>query len=288
MTFSRLKKLVISGNPLKHAGVQVFGESLYHSRSSVTHLELEKCHLDCQALRCLFEILKHNSTLESINLSGNIGGTRRTLVYKTLTVMLSQNRRLTQLIMRQCGLGDNFALHLSEGLHNAQKIEYIDLSGNQLTCEGAASIAVALCYRVNSSLRYLDMSNNRIGDMGGKKLAQMVRLNRGGLRTLKLSHNELGAETGQEMLDGVKDNASLEHLDLSDNLIPLHILTLIAKHLEHTQKSKHLQELPKARAKLIRYQNVRKELRAVKRAIFETEKEALVEQYHADKEKQRF
>jgi Ran GTPase-activating protein (RanGAP) involved in mRNA processing and transport len=123
--------------------------------------------------------------------------------------------------------------------------------------------------------------------MGGKKLAQMVRLSRG-LRTLKLSHNELGAETGQEMLDGVKDNTSLEHLDLSDNLIPVHILTVIAKHLEHTQKSKVLQELPKARAKLIRYQNVRKELRAVKRAIFETEKEALVEQYHADKEQQRF
>jgi Ran GTPase-activating protein (RanGAP) involved in mRNA processing and transport len=115
----------------------------------------------------------------------------------------------------------------------------------------------------------------------------MVRLNRG-LRTLKLSHNELGGETGQEMLDGVKDNTSLEHLDLSDNLIPVHILTVIAKHLEHTQKSKLLQELPKARAKLIRYQNVRKELRAVKRAIFETEKEALVEQYHADKEQQRF
>jgi Ran GTPase-activating protein (RanGAP) involved in mRNA processing and transport len=123
--------------------------------------------------------------------------------------------------------------------------------------------------------------------MSGKKLAQMVRLSRG-LRTLKLSHNELGAETGQEMLDGVKENTSLEHLDLSDNLIPVHILTVIAKHLEHTQKSKLLQELPKARAKLIRYQNVRKELRAVKRAIFETEKEALVEQYHADKEQQRF
>jgi Ran GTPase-activating protein (RanGAP) involved in mRNA processing and transport len=232
-------------------------------------------------------VLKHNSALESINLSGNLGGTRRTLVYNTLTIMLSHNRRLTQLIMRQCGLGDNFALHLSEGLHNAQKIEHIDLSGNRITCEGAASIALALCYRVNSSVRYLDMSNNRIGDLGGKKLAQMVRINKG-VRTLKLSHNELGAETGQEMLDGVKENTSLEQLDLSDNLIPVHILTLIAKHLKHAQKSKVLQELPKARAKLIRYQNVRKELRSVKRAIFETEKEALVEQYHADKELHRF
>jgi hypothetical protein len=90
------------------------------------------------------------------------------------------------------------------------------------------------------------------------------------------------------MLDGVKENTSLEQLDFSDNLIPVHILTHIAKNLEHTQKSKVLQELPKARAKLIRYQNVRKELRSVKRAIFETEKEALVEQYHADKELHRF
>ena len=67
----------------------------------------------------------------------------------------------------------------------------------------------------------------------------MLMMNKG-LKVLKLSQNNIGRDVGLDMLDNIKDNITLETLDLSMNLIPLSTLESLTKYVNSTAASKSL------------------------------------------------
>lgn len=75
------------------------------------------------------------------------------------------------------------------------KLRILNLSYNSISDEGAKAIAHALRYRINGALKELNLSRNRIGDMGGIYLSYMVESNKT-LIKCNLSYNNMGEEVG--------------------------------------------------------------------------------------------
>ncbi len=70
------------------------------------------------------------------------------------------------------------------------------------------------------------MSYNRIGDMAGKRFGEALSLNKI-LRNLNLSHNHLSSDCAEDLVNGMKNNEKLTHLDISHNVIPFKTLQVL-------------------------------------------------------------
>lgn len=68
------------------------------------------------------------------------------------------------------------------------------------------------------NLKELRLSNNKLGDEGGKAMAQALKNNKS-LTICHLSNNKFSAEAAKGMAEVIKVNTVLKDLDLSSNLI---------------------------------------------------------------------
>jgi len=82
---------------------------------------------------------------------------------------------LTDLVLTNNNLGDSSAeelrVRLWEGEKSAPALRRIDLSCNQISCQGAASLARLLLSPTASPIAVLRLSDNRVGDGGAAALA---------------------------------------------------------------------------------------------------------------------
>lgn len=91
----------------------------------------------------------------------------------------------------------------------------LDLSHNKITDVGIAALATVLMKK-DSSVRALDLSDNRIRADGGKALGQMLTVN-GSLQELSLRLNRLGDIGGHYFFDGLRRNSGVRSLNLACN-----------------------------------------------------------------------
>jgi Ran GTPase-activating protein (RanGAP) involved in mRNA processing and transport len=93
----------------------------------------------------------------------------------------------------------------------------LDLTGNDITSEGAILLADAL--NNNSTLKELILYNNRIGDKGVRALALELSINNSTLKTLNLGFNDITDDGAQHLAQMLKTNRTLTHLWLQQNHI---------------------------------------------------------------------
>ena len=136
-------------------------------------------------VQALLEVVKTNSTLAELNLSGNY-------------------------------LGDAGCAALIEGIHTQCKLTVLNLSGNDIGHAGCAKVAQSIGN--NLVLTNLNLSNNKIGDDGCVALAESIRTNTT-LKVLNLSHNEIGKKGSKALADLIQNNSTLKELNLSRNKI---------------------------------------------------------------------
>ena len=136
-------------------------------------------------VQVLLEVVKTNSTLAELNLSGNY-------------------------------LGDAGCAALIEGIHTQCKLTVMNLSGNDIGHAGCAKVAQSIGN--NLVLTNLNLSNNKIGDDGCVALAESIRTN-STLKVLNLSHNEIGKKGSEALADLIQNNSTLKELNLSRNKI---------------------------------------------------------------------
>jgi Ran GTPase-activating protein (RanGAP) involved in mRNA processing and transport len=99
---------------------------------------------------------------------------------------------------------------------NARKvwITHLELGKNELDCGDAVLVADALLYQ--QTLKYLDLSFNRIGARGTRRLCQTLKTHES-IVTVKLDHNRIGPAAGKEIGDWLKQSRTLRVLNLSHN-----------------------------------------------------------------------
>ena len=144
-------------------------------------------------------------------------------------------------------LNDDIVLLITFGLYNNETVRQLDLSCSNIGDHGAVIISdclkseAVLC-EVNSGLHLckMNLSNNKINEMGAKMIAQALKGNQQ-LQELNLSGNEIQDEGAKEIAEALKDNSTLQELDISDNFISDDGVIFISNCLQSNTKSRLIQ-----------------------------------------------
>lgn len=134
-----------------------------------------------------------------------------------LTQLISQNQLSSSIHLIQEQLNDqDIPIVIEQGLIQRQ-CTLLDLTGNEITREGAIYLAKALSD--NSTLTELILYNNRLGDKGVRLLAFELSINNHTLKKLNLGFNDLTDDGAQHLAQMLKTNRTLTHIWLQENHI---------------------------------------------------------------------
>lgn len=134
-----------------------------------------------------------------------------------LTQLISQAERSSSINLIHEQLNDqDIPIVIEQGIIQRQ-CTLLDLTGNEITCEGVSYLANALSN--NSTLTELILYNNRLGDKGVRLLAFELSINNRTLKKLNLGLNDLTDDGVQHLAQMLKTNRTLTHLWLHENHI---------------------------------------------------------------------
>ena len=183
--------------------------------TSLKRLDLADTML--QSLQPLSVGLKANTTLRSLNLKWSTFEDEPNRFF--WQEWLSLNGTLQSLILAQCGIDEELAVYLADGLAVNTSLTHLDLSSNEFQASGCCAIAQAV--KSNKKLRILDLGWNQLDDGVGPDIADMIQYNTS-LTVLSLSNNPLGEQTLDHIAGAMKKNRSiktllLEQCEFGDN-----------------------------------------------------------------------
>jgi len=187
-------------------------------------LHLHRSKIDNQKVRMLIRdgLLDH-PTLEELNLEHNLISEAGCRAIAKLLNGHSQLRRLNlcnNLIdprgkFIQSNRKDNSIISgaqaIAYGITKSTTIEYLNLRLNRMGDEGGQAICLALL--MNQTLRELNLSSNNLSEPTGNKLAEILNRNKTLLK-IDMSANRLGGDIGKSLQEGLQDNNTLLYFDL--------------------------------------------------------------------------
>ena len=234
-----IKECKEEGSGLHVKLARVFGSFLQLQSVDVGFVIRLDDGLDVADAATLAEVLKTNTTLTELDVSGNkIGGAGAaalaeaiktnstvTRLYMSkngigdagvaaLAEAIKINSTATELYLSQNGIGEAGAAALAEAIKTNTTVTVLHLSGNSIGDAGAAALAEAI--ETNSTVTNLDLSKNVIGDAGAAALAEAIKTN-SIVTILNLSHNDIGENGAAALADANKTNSTLTRLNLSHN-----------------------------------------------------------------------
>lgn len=176
----------------------------------------------------LSSFLNGNRNLRSLDLSGARFDAK---ALQEIRSFFEKNRSLLVLNLgdNECVGDEGAEIVVSSTLHNEKgALRTLSMQGCGLGHQGSASIANLLC--CCPSLRTLELSKNKIGDVGVELLAQSIKSTSCQLEILGLNSVELGDRGVLILADAVNTNRSLISLSLQNNFVT----SFGAKHLLKT------------------------------------------------------
>ncbi|XP_062389019.1 ribonuclease inhibitor-like [Sardina pilchardus] len=195
MPSSQLKKLDLSYNPLKDAGVEKILQALLSKKCELETLRLCACHITETSCATLAKVLQQSS-LRELDLSGNLLGDEG--VKLVCTGLMSPHCRLNTLGLKDCDLYKSSCAALAPVLWASSELRDLDLSDNDLATAGLRLLTAAL-RNPNCFLHVLRLSGCQITDRGCALLASALIRNPHRLEELDLSYNHPG-ESGIQLL----------------------------------------------------------------------------------------
>jgi Ran GTPase-activating protein (RanGAP) involved in mRNA processing and transport len=239
--------LELCGNRFRDEGTIELAK-LFETNDTIVRLDLRSNDIGGKGGQALFERLKRNETLTSLDLSGLSGINRNHIGLKgsrALCEMLQMNKVLCQLNLASNGMGSEGIRLLCQGLKGNRVITELNISSNnvgpvgceylskvlkecniirlemernQISDRGASILANALKVHPSPTLEYWDLCENRITLDGIREICEMLK-NDKKMSVLKLDYNEFsnpGAEQIEMMLEV---NKSLKALHIARNVI---------------------------------------------------------------------
>ncbi|KAM4708080.1 NACHT, LRR and PYD domains-containing protein 3-like [Discoglossus pictus] len=177
-----LIRLHMSRNKLEDSGVKRLCDGLRHPDCALRELRLDRCDLTSSCCEDLQVVITTNRSLITLDLSGN-------------------------------KLGDSGVKRLCDGLrHPDCALQELRLVGCDLTsfcCEDLRDVITT-----NRSLITLDLSYNKVGDSGVKRLCDGLRHPDCALQELRLDRCDLTSSCCEDLQDVITTNRSLIRLDL--------------------------------------------------------------------------
>ena len=204
------------------------------ANSSLTSLDLSGNAIRQSGASCLSDALIANSSLTSLCLSGNEIGDNGA---SCLSQALIANSSLTTLDLSGCSISQSGASCLSHALEANSSLRYFDLSQNSIGEDGAACLTQAL--KANCCLTNLDLSENGISESGASFFSQVL-LSNSSLTRLCLRENGIGVDAASRLSKALAANSSLTSFDLSYNSIGEDGAACLSQALAATSSLSHL------------------------------------------------
>lgn len=190
---SKLKRIQLSGNPIKQMKENDFSSSLFNH---LTHLEVSNAQLES------IEDLKTLKKLELLDLSSNNLNQLAEDLFCPLTNLKKLNLANNQLTNFK-SLGLSAVYHVTGHLC-LQELQYLDLSFNQITYLTETGLASL------KNLRELNLKNNQITDINEISLSTLNHL-----QSIDLSNNQISSIPSQLF----RSSGELKSLHLQNNSI---------------------------------------------------------------------
>ena len=225
-------------------------ESIIKAMSENEHLAVRSAVLECierfsdTALHALAKYITNSTTLHHLCIGGFEFSPHRLLqLVQTMQDSSSlQERKLEELM---CTVdGDDEATDCAQLLHHyPYMVDWLNweledcFRWSHITDRGAQAIAAVLHH--NSTLEWLNLSNNSITDIGSAALAQALHHN-STLEWLNLSNNRISNAGSAALAQALYHNSTLKELNLSNNRISDTGFTAFAHALYHNSTLKWL------------------------------------------------
>ncbi|KAL0240142.1 hypothetical protein GEMRC1_010249 [Eukaryota sp. GEM-RC1] len=183
------------------------------NKSSFFFPRLQQLHVNVHSSisRSLIELLKVNTTVTSVILSGNSIGVEGA---KVLADALKNNSTVSILNLWNNSIGDEGARALAGALKVNTTITSIDLSFNSIGSEGA--MAFAEVFKVNTAITSVDLDNNNMGDEGARALAEALKDNASVTR-FNISSNSIEDDGARALAEALKVNNTVTSINIDNN-----------------------------------------------------------------------
>ncbi|XP_053090938.1 uncharacterized protein LOC113534387 isoform X2 [Pangasianodon hypophthalmus] len=243
---SHLVELDLSGNKVGDSGIKQISNLLQNSHCLLEKLKVTDNNIRGEGYAALAEALKSSHVTE-LDLRGNDPGASGVKLLtdleqdpdcklKTLRLLKSPAAQEAYdllysvpsenpLLQRELNVsgkikGDSQVKQLSALLEDSHcRPEILKVNNSQMTTEGCAALASALCLNP-SHLRELELSGNRLGGSGMKELCGVLQHQHFKLLKLGLCKCSLTEEDCAAVVSALRTNPShLKELDLSENKI---------------------------------------------------------------------
>ena len=135
---------------------------------------------------------------------------------KMFSVAMGDLNYLLSLTLQGNFIDDDMIKWLVSGLISNHTLRYLDLSNNKITEKGIIKISSFLMR--SKCILSLDLTNNCIGGDGGFALSLVIKENTR-LKILKLGMNRIDDISGAKIFKSLAKNEFLEELDLTSNLL---------------------------------------------------------------------
>mmetsp|Transcript_23200 Transcript_23200/g.34037 ORF Transcript_23200/g.34037 Transcript_23200/m.34037 type:complete len:1514 (+) Transcript_23200:117-4658(+) len=193
-----LTSLDVSENKIDEEAAAAISSYLTSKECALVNFVLRKSDVDDNEIGSFIEAIGKCTSLKSIDLSANLVGSNqnKTPLHPGLT----------------CG-GEVLGKMLSE---SDCRIESLKLAWNMIRFDSGVKLMCSL--KENSSLTYLDVSYNGLGQDGAEMLGDALHINRT-LRNLLVSNNNITSKGCFCIVSGIRNCTTLQQIDLSNNPI---------------------------------------------------------------------
>ncbi|XP_054336957.1 leucine-rich repeat-containing protein 34 isoform X2 [Pongo pygmaeus] len=209
-----LKYLRMTGNKIENKGGMFFAAML-QINSSLEKLDLGDCDLGMQSVIAFATVLTRNQAIKAINLNRPIlyGEQEESTVH--VGRMLKENHCLVALHMCKHDIKNSGIQQLCDALYLNSSLRYLDVSCNKITHDGMVYLADVL--KSNTTLEVIDLCFNRIENAGANYLSETLTSHNRSLKALSVVSNNIEGEGLVALSQSMKTNLTFSHIYIWGN-----------------------------------------------------------------------
>ena len=233
---NKLYYLNISNNPILDEGIKKLTDSLKNF-NNLHKLNVSNCGFEFPGFEHLMNALQFIKRIEFLNISGNnIKNGNFENVKPCFTSF-----GVKYLNMANCSLGNDNTLILGECLESNETIKTINISNNKISDMGFRSFIPL--FRNNNVIENFDCSVNYITDLTAKNFIRNIKYNRG-LKRINFFDNQLKNEMGNLFIEILESNKNLISINLVYNRIQMKTMDEINRILKANKEKQKAKFIP--------------------------------------------
>ena len=175
--------------------------------ATLTKLTISSCSLDASVMPILCQMLEQNNNLKTLDLSRNDIGPEGMVCF-----IDTKNISVVNLILHKCKQNSLGAANIGKFLTKNSSIVFIDLSFNAIGDDGVKELMYSLT--MNSTLQQLDLKSNKITSAGAISICDYLTSDSPSLTSIVIAKNPI--EDGIcNTVEAVKGNIVLKEIDFT-------------------------------------------------------------------------